>query len=596
MNLAPDQREQQCVTFSAAEPLPVDDREQSAVTPLTWAQQHMMGFIDALHPTTASLNLRFTCQLRRGLTVPAVLSAVRDLVQACEALRTLYVPPPGGPAQRRLMTGELLVDIVDAPGGTAGATAVDVAGDLAARPFLIASELPLRIALVCAKQEPRYLAFAVCHLMVDFEGTRRMKDHLGTVSAESATAKPSAGIYQPRHEADWERSAAGQRAAERAVENHTRALLAIPQTMLPRNGVEPERPRFRYLTLESWALAAAVPSLACRHGASTTAVLYAAIAAVTGYLSGLPRASLQLTVGNRSQQRRRAAVSMFTQDVPAYVDLSDASVSDLINRASLAIVQAARFGQYPPDRLAAARAAVELERGISLDLSCWLNHRLPGTRPQAAPGRPGQRMLDQLGKHSRWRWAGADERSTSSYFIHADESARATTLTMLFDTAVIPRDEAVAMLRSAESLLCAAAVGEVAVADIGQYMSVAPTTRTADWCLSDYTWAHMPAVTALVRRVAQTDADVFPVQARDGTRLTAYLTAPPGLPVTRLHAMCVAALAGSRTAMAPHWYVLCDQSPQARDLQGWRGRRVLAEGSGRQAPRLAAGQPAAGTS
>lgn len=596
MNLVPDQHEHQRVAFFASEPLPADDREEPAVTPLTWAQQHMMGFIDALHPATASLNLRFTCQLRRGLTVSAVLSAVRDLVQACEALRTLYVPPPAGPAQRCLMTGELLVDIVHAPDETAGATAAEISGDLAARPFVIVSELPVRVALVCVKQEPRYLAFAVSHLMVDFEGTRRVKDHLSAVSAERATVKPSAGIHQPRHEAEWERSPAGQQAARRAIENHTRTLLALPQTMLPREGVEPEQPRFRYLTLESWALAAAVPSLADQHRASTTAVLYAAIAAVTGYLSGLPRASLQLTVGNRSQQRRRDAVSMFTQDVPAYVDLSGASVGSLIDRASVAILQAARFGQYPPDSLAAARAAVELERGISLDLSCWLNHRLPSSRPRAASARPGRRMLDQLGKHTRWRWAGADERSTSSYFIHADESARAITLTMLFDTAIIPRGEAVAILRSLESLLCAAALDEVALADAGQYMSVAPPTRTADWCLSDHTWAHLPTITALVRMAARAAADVFAVQARDGTRLTAFLAAPPDLPVTRLHAMCVAALAGRRTAMAPHWYVLCDEPPRARDLHGWSGCRVLAEGSGRQALQLTAPRPAAGAS
>jgi hypothetical protein len=590
------ERKNERVLFAASPQAVAGEQAQSIIRPLTWAQQHMMEFIKALHPTTASLNPRFNFQLRRGLSVPAVLSAVRDLVETYEALRTIYVPPPDGPGQRCVMSGELLVDITDGPEATARARAADVTSDLAARPFRISDELPVRVAMICAGHQPRYLAFTVSHLVVDFEGTKCMKYHLRDISAEPiAEIKTPTKVHQPRNEIEWERSPAGQRAAQRAIENHEQTLRAVPQTMLPRTGGEAEQPRFPYVMLESPALAVAVPSLARRHNASGTAVLYAAIASVTGYLSSLPRALLQLTVGNRIQERSRHAVGMFTQDVPAFVDLGDATVGDVIGRANSAILQTARFGQYPPPGMAAARAAVELDRGVAIDLSCWLNHRLTSSRPGTTTERPSQPVLTQLRNRTRWRWAGADERSTSTYFIHVDESARAVTLTMLFDTAVIPREEAIGWLRSVESLLCAAAVADVAVADVGEHVSVTPTVFGAGWYLMDYTWVHLPTVATLVRTVAQTSAaDVFPVPTHDGVRLVAYLVAPSGIPITRFHARCISALSGCRTAMTPHWYVFCADAPRHRDLDGWHGCRVVDEGTGRPASHRASVAAATG--
>jgi hypothetical protein len=583
VNHTPEQREHERILFATSPQLVADEQTHSPTAALTWAQQHMMGFIEALHPATASLSPRFAFQLRRGLSLPAVLSAVRDLVETHEALRTIYVPPPDGPGQHCVMSGELHVDIIHGPEETAATRADDATRDLAARPFRISSELPIRVAVVCAGHQPRFLAFAVSHLMVDFEGTKCVKYHFRNISAEPiAEVKTLTKIRQPRNEIEWERSPAGERAAQRAIENHERTLRAVPQTMLPRTSTEAEQPRFPYVTLESPALAMAVPSLARRLNTSGTAVLYAGIASVTGYLSGLPRALLQLTVGNRIQERSRHAVSMFTQDVPAFVDLGDATVADVIGRANSAILQTARFGQYPPLGMAAARAAVELDRGVAIDLSCWLNHRLTSSRPGTIAERPSRHVLSHLKDRTQWRWAGADERSTSTYFIHVDESARAVTLTMLFDTAVILRDEAIAWLRSVESLLCAAAVSDVAVADIGEHVSVTPTVFAAEWCMSDFTWAHLPTVAALVRTVARTSAaDVFPVPTRNGVRLVAYLVEPSGIPITRLHSCCTSALPGCRTAMTPHWYVFCTDAPRLRDLDGWRGCRVVDQGSGR---------------
>src|SRR6185312_14906317 len=86
---------------------------EAATLPMTWAQQHMLMLFQALEPETQSLNLQVRLALRDGLTLDQVLEALRDLVVGHEALRTRYVPPPEGPAQRILSDVGLTVAVLD---------------------------------------------------------------------------------------------------------------------------------------------------------------------------------------------------------------------------------------------------------------------------------------------------------------------------------------------------------------------------------------------------------------------------------------------------------------------------------------------------
>jgi hypothetical protein len=274
---------------------------------------------------------------------------------------------------------------------------------------------------------------------------------------------------------------------------------------------------------------------------------------------------------------------MFTQDVPVAVDLTDATVADVIARATPAVFQAARFGAYPPADLAAARRAAELRRGVAFDLSCWLNYRAAAGSAATATTRPTAAELAQAAARTRWRWLDGTDNSTSTYFVFADHRPRRVTLTTILDTALLPADEAVAWLRAVESVLCASLTGDVAVAAIGERTGLAPDPHGEDWFLSDAGWAHLPAVTDLVRRTSAADsAAVFAEPSADGPRLVAYLhgaRTPPD--PDALHAACAAALPGLRTAVAPHAYVVCAAAPRSPDPAGWRQAPVLARGTGR---------------
>jgi hypothetical protein len=560
----------------------------STTGPLTWSQRYMYDLMVEMSPRNDPLNERFSLALRPGLTEDEVFEALAGLVGGYEALRTRYPETPEGPLQEVRESGRLDVTVIDCAAADAAQTATRAVEELASREFDTVHEWPVRVAVISVDGAPRHLAFAFCHLATDFAGIMSMTHHLRALSA-----RPPAPAHVPptRHrmldEAAWESSPAGRRAGARAVAHHESTYAAMPRTMLFRPVADVPRPRFRYLEFNSWALATALPALAARHRTTPATVLWAGFAAVTGFVAGLPRASLSLTVGNRTKPRVLGAVGMYNQHVPAWVDLTDASIADVVRRAAPAVFQAARFGAHPPPDLAVARRRVEHRRGVSLDLSCWLNFR--ETAAPLGPVRelPTAAELARARARTRWRWVEGTDNSTSSYFIFADSRPKRLTLSLTFDSALLPPDEAVGWLTAVERVLCASLTEDFGVAEIGEHTGLVPDAHGAGWCLTESGWAHLPSVTGLVRRVSGTPrAAVFPVPAANGSRLVAHLDAGPrALDPAGLHTACMAALPGlpeSRTVVAPAEYVLHAEAPaRPADPAGWRALPVLATGTGR---------------
>jgi hypothetical protein len=555
--------------------------------PLTWAQQHILAIMEPMQPMTQSVNVPFSMTLRAGVTTDEVFDGLRGLLENHEALRSYYVPPPQGPAQRVESSGRLSVPVLDCPSeASARAIVSEVVSALAARPFDLCRDSPIRVALITADGAPSHLAFAASHLMVDATAAGGIKRYLRTRLLQPPAAAPSPQVpHQMLAEAQWELSPPGVRSGSRAIAHHQRTLMQMPQTMLPRRLEELPRPRYRYLEYESPALAHAISFLSARHKTAPATVVYAAITAVAGFVSGLPRAFLQLTLSNRLELRQRGAIGMYVQDVPVSVDLTDATVADVIVRSEPSVLEAVRFGRYPPADLAMARERIELRRGAAFDLSCWLNY-MPTARLAPAEERPSARTLTEALARARWRWIDGPDSSTSTYFIFADGGSQSLVLTVIVDSALLPPDEAVAWLGAVDRVLCASVLGDVAVTEIGTHTELVPTPRSADWLLTDVGWVDLRDVTDLVRGITGApQSDVLVVPATDGPRLTAFIDgsrlAPGQADPAWLHSACVAGLPGNRTAMAPHQYIISARPPRVRDITGWQRVPVLAEGTGR---------------
>ena len=584
----PEPSGESAVVITRRERLPFAASRPAATGPLSWAQRRILYIIDAMHPFTAPLNIVQVLALRSGISEVDLRQRIVDLVETFDALRTMYVSPPAGPAQRVMQAGELDVYTVDYKSEPTLIELRNEAQKLAGASFDISAEVPIRFAVAKVEGMPRYLLFAASHLVIDASALKPIASHLRDLLAYPPDGAAMLERHHPLDEAAWERSEEGRRQGERALQEHERILRSIPQTIFPRKSVEYEGPRFRNLECRSPALAMAVPALAARYKVTSTAVIYAGICAIAGHAGDLERAFLQLTLSNRTNGRRRNSVGIFTQDVPVAVELGRARLSDVITSAGQAIMSAIRFGRYPADEMLGRQGTIEAERGVAFDLSCWLNDRRVSSGVVPSLDVPGADALMSALKNTKWRWKEPYESSTSTLFVFADDAGDAIKLTALIDTSVLPPDEAVAWMSAVERLLCAAVLEDFPLSAIGKHVDLVPTQKGAGWSVIDSTWVHLPTVTRLLTRASGgRSAEVFAEATERGTRLIAYIDGS-GSPVDTvlLHRSCVNALRESpeefRTAMAPHRYYICARRPLGTNLSDWGQMPVLIDGTGRE--------------
>lgn len=550
--LAPARRRWAGLAATGADPgerlltVPVEGRW--ACGPVTCGQEHMLFVARLLSPWPA-LNIGAELALRVGLTEAEVATALAGLLTRHEALRTVYVPPPDGPAQQVIGDATLYVPVLETTAEGLG-TAIGQAAEALADPvFDPAAELPLRAVLINVGGRPRHLELCVSHAMADADAVRLLLSDLDHLTADPAPVPVRAGARRPLDQAAEEHSAAGRRHTERALAHIERTLRQMPQTMLPRAPRDPAGPRIRYLEYCSPALGLASDAVVARHRSTPATVLYAGICAIAGHAAGLDRAYLQLLAGNRYDAATRSAVGAYVQDGLGCLDLADADFAELLTRAGGTVLSALRHSRYPLSRVEELSRRIGAERGLDLDRSCAVNDRRPLVRPVPAEP-PTRAALDAARRAARWRWPSGSQRSVSTYFVNADHGPDGSVcLTMLFDASLIAPAEALSWLTGLERLLCAAALGDVAQADLTEITGVRPPLRDEHWVRVGPSWIDLRATRDLVREA--TGDPAAEVLTRPAGIVAELGGAPTDTRLAVLRARCLDALPGRRTAMVP---------------------------------------------
>lgn len=522
---------------------------------LAWGQQRVADLMSDLAPDHAPLNLSFSHPIRSEATIDEVTAAIREMVEECESVRTLYDLGADIQRQHVVARGTLRVRVVSVDRGTCD-LAEESASALAAAAFG-PGDLPIRMSIMVDRDGPAFLLFAVSHLASDFLGSRRLVWHLRHV-LQLAVPPAEADLVtaHPVDVSDWENSEAGRREGARALLRHERSLRRMPQSMLPRLPIEPLRPRYQYVEMQTAAGAWCLSHLAGRHGVSETAVGHAAFSLVLSQVSNLPQAHLLVCAGNRFDRAFAAAVASLTQDVPTCVTAGDTDVDTLLRRSAGAVRQATMTGRFPHRDLMALRSRVENERGFPLDLSFWLNSRL--LTPVAVEAPTDGRLRNELTRTSI-RWLGGDQRSTSTLFVYLDRLDDVLVVRTLVDTAYVTRDETEQWLRAVESILVAAVLRpERSTGTLAADAGLVPFDATADWALIDQSWIHLPTATARLRAAAPGAAVRLAVETVDGRpSLLGIVSGPaPGRGAgTPAGSDAVRALRGCKVAMRPHRFV-----------------------------------------
>ncbi len=535
-----------------------------------------------------------TLTVAPGRSLNDVTKAIGRLISRHESLRTLFPAGASGEwTQQVTASGELLVEVHEAD-GRLGATEALVKQRLNA-PFALDREWPVRAAVITSGGAPARVLLALTHVAADFASLGIIARDFRRLMSNSTSQAPEPPALHPLDQAKLEMSPMARSRAEAAVRYWEATLRGTPQCMLAVPGHPPANSGSRMATLRSRAAALALARIANRTHASQSVVILAAVATLLGLRTVNDRCQITALCANRFGRASRDYVGTIAQDALIAADLTAETFDGIIQATRTAALTAYYHSQYDAGSLWQMIGRVSEDRGTEFHRDCVLND-LNGAAIQVQTGHVGS--LPEMGdaasamRDTRLVWADTDPRPLLFYFEVFGLTQHDVSLSVWADQRRFPAAEVEDFLFAVERLLVAAERRNVPARDIGELAGISPVLRDASWRRIDSCWVEMPAVQQLLDDVVASvpgidAAQVFctrdAASSRIAESLVAYVSAS-GNQITPqiLHAQCRQRLAGRPTAMAPAWYVICDQAPDdlAR-LGSWRHLPVRVEGSGR---------------
>ncbi|MFG2957377.1 amino acid adenylation domain-containing protein [Streptomyces sp. NPDC048291] len=300
--------------------------------PLSFAQRRLW-FVDRFEGPSPTYNAAFALHLTGELDVAALESALRDVVDRHEILRTVIVEDTDGvPHQQVLPSGQTPsgLRVVDV-GEDDLAAAVDEA---ATEPFDLAADVPVRARLLRRGPRAHTLALVVHHIAMDGESLGLLLRDLAT--AYSARRQGAAPAWQPLpvQYADytlWQRDVLGDEsepgslaAGQLAYWGETLAGLAQPLNM------PTDRPRPRAMSHRGDQVAlsidpdllGAVAKLATEQDTTVSMIMHAALSVVLHHLGCGDDIPLGAPIVGRTDESLRDLVGFFANTWVLRVDLS----------------------------------------------------------------------------------------------------------------------------------------------------------------------------------------------------------------------------------------------------------------------------------
>ncbi|MFC4531513.1 condensation domain-containing protein [Sphaerisporangium dianthi] len=437
--------------------------ERDGEAELTWGQRLMWRAVHLMGDSQSYLNCPWVLPVYGRRDLAAVLAALRALLERHESLRTTFTGTPDGPVQRVAREGELRVELVEA-GPERGLRVAERLGvEMSATAFAHDEELPLRCAVVLKDGRPFALALSFSHLAVDYQALALLTAEWKALLKGEALAPAG---WQPADQAALEREESWQAHSGRSVEYWRSILQEVPLEVFDHEPGEPEDPRFIEVGMESVALAAAATVLAGRWTVSTTSVLLAACATVLAVVSGRPRAVMQLVHSNRRDARTRTMVGTVGQDALFVLDLPATDFTAVCRAAHSTALGAYRNACYDPFAMQAMREEIGRRRGREPDLDAFFNDRRGiGTWPSLPNFAPGEDLSVLAGKTRTYvtnAWPGV----RFKVFFTVGTAAGTGQLSLIIDTAYLPRETARTMLLAIETLLLRSLTEDVPLTEV----------------------------------------------------------------------------------------------------------------------------------
>ncbi|OPG09968.1 hypothetical protein B1R27_04700 [Streptomyces sp. GKU 895] len=336
-------------------------RERPERVPLSFAQQRMW-FLNRMDEVAASAyNLPFALQLTGSLDVEVLKSALGDVADRHESLRTVFPDIEGAPYQEIRDGAEGRPELVVVEAGERWREAMQVE---AGRGFDLAVELPWRTTLLRVSEEEWVLLLVAHHIATDAWSMGVLANDLqAAYRARLSDAEPGWEPL-PVQYADyalWQREVLGELDDPESpgagqIAYWRRALEGAPQeTVLPFDRPRPAAPSFRGGQVPvrvDAATHARLADLAAQGGATMFMVVHAALSVLLSRMGAGEDVCIGTPVAGRSDAQLEGLAGLFINTLVLRSDLAgNPSFRDLLARVREADLSAYAHQDVPFERL-----------------------------------------------------------------------------------------------------------------------------------------------------------------------------------------------------------------------------------------------------
>ncbi|MDS0137100.1 MULTISPECIES: amino acid adenylation domain-containing protein [unclassified Amycolatopsis] len=374
------------------------------VLPLSFAQQRLW-FLHRLEGPSATYNMPTAVRLTGDLDVDALRTALSDVVERHEALRTVF-PEIDGEA-RQLVLADVTVPLPVR--AVTEATLADAVSEAAGTVFELESELPLRAQLLRLGAREHVLVLVFHHIASDGWSTAPLWRDLATAyTARCAGGRPQ-WTPLPVQYADytlWQRDVLGEPVIEPQLAYWREALAGLPERIeLPTDRPHPAEASYRGEQFAfGWdaGLHSGLVELARACGASVFMVVHAGLTAVLTRLGAGTDIPLGTSIAGRTDAALDDLVGFFVNTLVLRVDTSgDPSFRELVARVRDRSLDAYAHQDVPFERLVETLNPVRslAYHPLFQTMLAWQNNAvadlaLPGLAVAEEPVRTGTARAD----------------------------------------------------------------------------------------------------------------------------------------------------------------------------------------------------------
>ncbi|MFC7484370.1 condensation domain-containing protein [Luedemannella flava] len=450
---------------------------------LTWGQQRIWAEIQC---SGGALNMGGIMPMPPTTTIDEITRLLAFIMGRHPSLRTrLRFTPDGDPRQVVSAAGVATLEVIDvedvdpaelvaryAAGRFAGdlplvladparVSADEVAEGVQMRfwePFDEERDWPVRMAVIRVAGTITHLVVMYNHVVIDGEGLGVLVADLATMDPATGTATAPPPGPTPLELVELQRTPAHQRRSEAALRHWEKALRTVPAR--PYGGpYPPQELRFWELEYESPAAELAMHAIAARCRVDAKPVMLAVFALAMYRLTGVHPSAAQILVNNRFRPGLSDTISPLNQAGLCVLDVDGVPFDEIVARAARAVMNAGMYAYYDMARHRELVAAVGRERGEQLELTCFLNDRRTAVRPD--PDRvPTPQDVRAALPQSQLRWRRRVDRPNKGMYLHVLEKTGTCWLLLTVDTADVPPDDMVRLVREVEAVAVEAVVGE----------------------------------------------------------------------------------------------------------------------------------------